>query len=96
MVAFCDIEAALEELAPRYGVSRAYLFGSYARGEQSASSDVDLVVELSRPLGFKRAELLKVLEARLGCKVDLVFGESSLYTPVRERYERDKVAVYIS
>ena len=91
-----DIEAALAEIAPRYGVSRAFLFGSRARGDCSARSDVDLVVELSRPLGFKRAELHGALEEALGEKVDLVFGCSQLYGPVRREFDRDKVVVYAS
>ncbi len=80
--------------APSYGVSRAFLFGSYARGEQTPDSDIDIVVELSRPLGFKRARLAESLENRLGVPVDLVFGSNQLFAPVRERFERDKVALY--
>ena len=89
-----DIARAVAELAPEYGISRASLFGSCARGEQSGGSDIDLVVDLSRPLGFRRAELHEVLEERLGCSVDLIFGAEGLYAPVREGFERDKVVVY--
>ena len=89
-----DISRTIAEIAPEYGISRACLFGSYARGEQARGSDVDLVVDLSRPLGFKRAELHEAPEERLGCKVDLVFGANQLHAPIYESFERDKVVVY--
>ena len=94
MVSIDDIRAALLEIASDYGIFRAYLFGSFARGEQSGDSDVDLVLELSAPLGFKRAKLHDDLERLIDAPVDLVFGEEQLYEPVRADYERDKVMVY--
>ena len=94
MVSIDGIRSALCEIAPSYGIAEAYLFGSYARGEQSDASDVDLVVILDKPLGFKRAKLHDELERRLGLPVDIVFGESQLFEPIRVAYEHDKVAVY--
>ena len=94
MVSLADIKDAIAADAPEYGVSRAYLFGSYARGEQTPDSDVDIVVELSRPLGFKRARLSESLQKRLGVPVDVVFGAGQLYAPVHVSFEREKVALY--
>ena len=94
MVSIDDIRSALREIAPNYGIAKAYLFGSYARGEQSDESDVDIVVILDKPLGFKRARFHDDLEQRLGLPVDIIFGEGQLYDPVRMTYEHDKVAVY--
>ena len=94
MVNMSDIRAAFESIAPRYGISQAYLFGSYARAEQNDSSDVDLLVELAEPLGFKRAKLHDEIEEALGLPVDLVFGEAQLHPPVRENYLQDRVIVY--
>ena len=94
MVGIDDIRTALASIAPRYGVRRVYLFGSYVRADQGDSSDVDLLVELGRPLGFKRAAMHDEVESALGLPVDMVFGESQLYGPIREGYVRDRVAVY--
>jgi hypothetical protein len=48
------------------------LFGSAARDEASADSDVDLLVEFSQPVGlFQFFELQQRLEELLVCKVDL-------------------------
>ncbi|MHB0915917.1 MAG: nucleotidyltransferase family protein, partial [Thermoleophilia bacterium] len=41
------LEKASTELAERYGISYIALFGSYARGEQSEDSDVDILVEIA-------------------------------------------------
>ena len=56
-------------------VLKAWLFGSYARGEQTENSDVDILVlfDHSSPIGlFAFARMHRELEEQLGCKVDLV------------------------
>jgi predicted nucleotidyltransferase len=59
-------------LVEQYGVDRLSLFGSAARDEAREDSDVDLLVEFSRPIGlFQFIELQQWLESLLGCKVDL-------------------------
>ena len=66
------LRAHKEELARRYGVRQIAVFGSFARGEQRETSDVDIVVHLEKPLGLRFFELWDDLEAMLGCKVDLL------------------------
>ena len=62
-----------EYLASEYGVKRIGLFGSYAKGTSiEPTSDVDLVVEFDRPIGFKFMELADYLEEILGKPVDLL------------------------
>ncbi len=56
-----------------YGVEQMGVFGSFIRGEQRSESDVDILVEFSRPVGmidFIRIE--NRLQDLLGIKVDLV------------------------
>lgn len=71
-----DIARLLREsqsyLAAEYGVRRIGLFGSFARGTADESSDVDVVVEFDRPIGFKFVELVDYLEQLLGRKVDVL------------------------
>ena len=60
------------ELAQKYGVRTLSLFGSVARDEAGAASDVDLLVEFDRPVGyFGLLTLQDYLESLLGCNVDL-------------------------
>jgi len=70
------LEAKLREYKPiledRYFVKRIGLFGSYARDEQKEDSDIDIIVEFSRPVGFRFIELKLYLEEILNSKVDLV------------------------
>lgn len=55
----------------------AFLFGSFARGEADAASDVDLLVELdyTQPIGLGFIGMKLDLEERLGRRVDLVSSQ---------------------
>ena len=59
-------------LASQYGVKRIGLFGSYARGVPAEASDIDIVVEFDRPIGFRFVEFTEYLERLLGKKVDVL------------------------
>jgi len=61
-----------EEIRKKYGVVIVGIFGSYAKGEQKESSDVDIIVELERPIGLKFYELWDYLENLLGINVDVL------------------------
>ncbi len=55
------------------GVKSLAVFGSVARGEATASSDIDVLVEFDRPVGlFEFIRLKYYLEELTGCHVDLV------------------------
>ncbi len=61
-----------KELSDHYYVSSLLLFGSVARDEARPDSDIDILVEFSRPVGlFHFIELQQRLETILGSKVDL-------------------------
>lgn len=71
------IEALLRErlksLTSDYGVAQIGVFGSCVRGEITEGSDIDILVEFERPIGFfKFLELEEYLGEYLGAKVDLV------------------------
>ena len=59
-------------LKTEYGVKRIGLFGSYAKGLATETSDVDVVVEFERPPGFKFIEFTEYLEFILNRKVDVL------------------------
>ena len=61
-----------EELFKKYPLKSMALFGSYSRGEETAESDVDVMVELSGPIGIKFIYLNYEIERLLSKKVDLV------------------------
>src|ERR1035437_1293529 len=62
-----------EELLKTYHVKEIGIFGSYTSGEQRRSSDIDILVAFTEPVGlFKFLELEEHLASLLGVKVDLV------------------------
>ena len=62
-------------LEAEYGIRKIGLFGSYAKGEQTENSDIDLVAEFKKPMGLKFFELTNYLEKILGKKIDLLTPE---------------------
>ncbi len=73
------------EMKKKFGVKSLLLFGSVARNEATAKSDVDLLVEFNRPVGyFGLFALQEHLEKLLGCSVDLGTPDS-LKPYIRER-----------
>ena len=59
-------------LANKFNVSQIGYFGSFASGEQNENSDIDILVEFSKPIGWEFFTLEKFLEETIGIKVDLV------------------------
>ena len=60
------------ELQRKYPVSGLGVFGSYARGEATDKSDIDIAVELSGPMGLNFVEMADEIEALFGIKTDVV------------------------
>lgn len=77
-------------------ITKAWLFGSYSRGEESAESDVDILVAFDKNAKislFKYADIICQLETILNHKVDLV-EEGSLLPFVQETANKDKILIY--
>ena len=88
-----DLTRALQglqrQLREELGVAALYVFGSVARGEAVAGSDVDLIVEFEGPPTFARFMDLKFLiEDTLGVRVDLV-TRGALRDRIRPRIESE-------
>lgn len=77
-------------------VLKAWLFGSYSRGEEREDSDVDILVnyDRSQPIGLLRiASMMVDLEKKLNRPVDIV-EEQGLMPFARESVERDRILIY--
>ena len=67
-----EIRDVVSRLAAQYGTKRVYLFGSYARGDMTSGSDIDLRIDKGSIRGLEMAGLLVDLEDALGIPVDLI------------------------
>jgi uncharacterized protein len=87
------LHALQEELHRRFGVKTLSLYGSVARDQETADSDIDLLVEFDRPTGlFGLIELQDHLEKLFGRKVDLG-TPASLKPRFRERILAEAIHV---
>lgn len=82
-----------EELARKFGVKELAIFGSYARGEATPESDLDLLVEFTEPPGlFRFLELERYLSELLEERVELV-SRQALKPHIGQRILRETIAV---
>lgn len=76
-----------------YNVDYIGVFGSFARGDSKETSDVDMLVGFSKPIGFfKFIELEEYLTNILGKKVDLV-TEKALKPAIKDEVLREVIYV---
>ncbi len=78
----------LPRLRAEYGVEKMALYGSFAKGTCTRRSDVDILVELTRPLGLEFVRLAFDLEKSLGRKVDLATFDTFQRGLAQSRYAR--------
>lgn len=77
-------------------ITKAWLFGSYSRGEETVGSDVDILVSFDKDAKislFKYADIICQLEALLKQKVDLV-EEGTLLPFAQRTANEDKILIY--
>lgn len=89
------LQKVLAEYFKTQPVLKAWLFGSFARGEDTPKSDVDILVlpDYTKLDGFGFFGMWGELERLLGRSVDLV-TDAGLATYTRESVERDKQLIY--
>lgn len=91
-----NIISLLRDFFSTQPVEKAWLFGSYARGEETPESDIDIMVKYTRGtrLGlFGISELIDNLENLLGKRVDLV-EQDTLYPRVARSIDSEKIPIY--
>lgn len=76
----------------KYPLKSMGLFGSFARNEGTAKSDIDVLVEFNQPVGFEIVDLAIELEKLLGYHVDVV-SRKGLKTTLLPYIEKDLIYV---
>ncbi|MDK2986842.1 MAG: uncharacterized protein PWQ96_2487, partial [Clostridia bacterium] len=82
-------------LAEHFAVKSLGIFGSYARGEQTPYSDIDIIVEFfeGKKIGFKIFGLKNFLEDILGKTVDII-SHNSLKEGIKRNIEKEVVYLW--
>lgn len=81
------------KIAAKHGAYNVRIFGSVARGEATADSDVDFLVEIEQGRNLlDRIALIQDLEALLGRKVD-VAKPKNLHECIREKVLKEAVSL---
>ncbi len=90
-----NVRSTISEYFKTQPVLRAWLFGSFARGEETPLSDVDIIVSIDRsqPIGLKFFSMWNDLEEILGRSVDLV-EEGTLAPFAVDSANNDKLLIY--
>ena len=98
MISPTDISTSASRVLAQYDVSEAYLFGSFARGEQTPDSDIDLRLVCGNTMKFGTlCELSHELEKELGRKVDLVTNPPEHMRPAfRKSIKQEEIRLYVS
>ena len=89
-----EIKNKISETARQYGINKAYLFGSFARGDVGNNSDIDICIEkgeLRTLLEF--SGFCQDLEEALGNRVDVI-TTTGISENFRERIEKDMILIY--
>jgi predicted nucleotidyltransferase len=87
------IQEKIVPLLKQHGIKKAAVFGSVARGDARPDSDVDVVIEISRPYGlFEFIAIKHGIEDILDKKVDLV-EYASIKPRVKENIIKDQVQI---
>ena len=99
-----DIKQLVGPVARKYGLRAVYLFGSYARGEATETSDIDLLIDTTGTAVKSLLQLAEVhcaLETALGKTVDVITissMEQKAHMPseehFREQVRKERVKLY--
>ena len=92
-------QAMIQQIAEYFKtqpILKAWLFGSYSRGEQRADSVVDILILPDKSQHFSLftlSEIYEDLKELLGCEVDVI-TVGGLMPFARESADRDKILIY--
>jgi predicted nucleotidyltransferase len=75
-------------LKNHFGINRIGIFGSFSAGTVHENSDIDLIVEFVKPIGFQFMNLAEFLEKKLGRKVDILTPEGLKTIRVKQVADR--------
>lgn len=96
MLTIDKIKEIIAPICKEYGIKKAYLFGSYARGEATENSDIDIRIEKGNLKGLFQLSGLRIdLVEALGVEVDLLSVlPDPQYKKFRENLKKEEILIY--
>ena len=91
-----DIIKKLQVFFPTYPIEKAWIFGSYARGEETQKSDIDIMVRFDKDADVSLLDYVKImnrLKDVLQKEIDLV-EEGQLYRWAQNTVDDEKILIY--
>ena len=89
-----EIRAKIFPIAQKYGVEKVYLFGSYARGEATPESDIDLRIDKGELRGlFALSGLRNDISEALAKDIDIL-TTNALSKKFKNKIKKDEVLIY--
>jgi len=91
---FIRLFKALEPYIPEFEIRQIRIFGSYARGTERKKSDIDIIVDIGKPIGiYQFIGLKQSLEKTLNKKIDL-FEPNSIEPQLKDKIIAEAVTIY--
>lgn len=93
-----EIKAKIIPIAKQYNLSKVYLFGSYARGEEDENSDIDVALEIEDESQYM--DVYEILSNVFNCDVDILLvndllnPRTNIGTLVKKNFLHDRVLIY--
>ena len=93
-----EIKAKINPIAKQYNLSKVYLFGSYARGEEDENSDIDIALEIEDESQY--IDVYEILSSVFNCDVDILLvndllePKTNMGVMVKKNFLHDRVLIY--
>ncbi|MDY0151917.1 MAG: nucleotidyltransferase family protein [Candidatus Cloacimonas sp.] len=85
---------AIEPFIEEFGISQIRIFGSYARGEETPQSDIDIIVDIGKQIGiYQFIGLKQDIEATLNKNIDL-FKPNTLEAFIKDQILAEAITIY--
>jgi len=91
---YVKIYNAIEPFIAEFGIKQIRIFGSYARGDENAKSDIDIIVDISNPIGiYQFIGLKQDIAKTLNKKIDL-FKPNNIEPIIKDKIMAEAVTIY--
>ncbi len=87
-----QLKAIKPELVKNYAIKNIGLYGSYTKNSYHPDSDIDILIELGKPLGWNFFDIQIKLESIFNKKIDLV-TKNSLHKELKENILKEVIFI---